>query len=313
MRAPTAILVALALAASVHAAPPAANPGEQVLAEVQGVAITRAEFEEAAARKTPASGDTLSREEKREVLDQLVEERLLYTVALAEGYAEDPKVRKVMVNALLREQVYASVKNSDFSDAVLEAYYEAHKSEFVVPEKVQIRRILIKVTDERPDKAARAEAERIRGAVVAVPDSFETVALTASEDPYRRRGGDVGFVARDGKPGLDQAVVDRAFTMETGAISEVFRTDEGYNIVRVTARREAVERTFQQMKGSVLRKVKNERFRELHDAFVARHKAGAKVKVHDRALDAIEVKAPRRPYSPGEEGGYPEDEELPEP
>ncbi len=310
---PTVLLLALALAASVHAAPPDVDPGTQVLAEVEGVVVTRAEFEAAAARKTPASGDTLSRDEKREVLDRLVDEKVLFTVALREGLDKDPKVQKVMINELLRSQVYSTVRNGDFTDEALQAYYDTHRSEFVVPEKVQIKRILIKVTDERPDKAARKEADRVRALVAAAPDSFPTVAAEVSEDPYRRRGGDVGFVGRDGKPGMDQAVVDRAFVLETGVVSEVFRTEEGYNIVMAAARREMVERTFQQMKGSVLRKVKNDRMKELYDAFVAKHRAAATVKVHDRALDAIVIHhAPSESFSPGglEEGGV---EEFPEP
>ena len=39
-----------------------------------------------------------------------------------------------MINALIRTD-YDSVKNSDFSDAELEAYYNEHIEEFTVPAK----------------------------------------------------------------------------------------------------------------------------------------------------------------------------------
>ena len=80
-----------------------------------------------------------------------------------------------------------------------------------------------------------------------------------SEDPYRRRGGDVGFVPKTGKPGLDPEIVDKAFAMEVEQVSEPFKTNEGYNVIYIANKRDRVERTFQQMKGSVLRKVKNEK------------------------------------------------------
>ncbi len=271
----------------------------ETLATVNGVVVGSKEFEQAAARKAPASGDSLSAEEKKEVLDSLVEEKLLYAEALRKGLDKDPKVQKVMVNTLLREDVYSTVKNSDFTDEMLQAYYEEHKSEFVVPEKVQIKRILIKVTDARPDDAAKQEAERIRGEVSKSPDSFKDLAAKYSEDPYKRRGGDVGFVSKDGKPGLDPAIVDKAFTLETGAVSEVFKTADGYNVVQVAARREQVERTFQQMKGSVLRKVKNDKMKELYDGYVAKLKQGADIKVDDAKLAAVEIKNSRRPFTPG--------------
>jgi len=282
-------------------APAAADPADlgETLATVNGVTVGSKEFEQAAARKAPASGDSLSAEEKKSVLDELVKEKLLYAEALRKGLDRDPKVQKVMVNTLLREDVYSTVNNKDFTDEMLQAYYEEHKSEFVVPEKVQIKRILIKVTDARPDESAKAEADRIRAEVAKTPDSFKDLAAKFSEDPYKRRGGDVGFVSKEGKPGLDPAIVDTAFGLETGAISDVFKTTDGYNVVQVAARREQVERTFQQMKGSVLRKVKNDKMKTLYDDYVAKLQTGADIKVDDTKLAAVEIKNSRRPFAPG--------------
>ncbi len=271
----------------------------EVLATVNGIEIGSKEFEALAARKTPASGDALSAAEKQEVLDRLIEEKLLYQAALKKGLDKDPKVQKVMVNSLLRDEVYNQVRNSDFTDEQLQAYYDQHKEEFVVPEKVQIKRILIKVTDERPDDKAKAEAERIRGEVAKKPDTFKDLAGKFSEDPYRRRGGDVGFVPRSGKPGLDQAIVDKAFEIPVDSVSPVFKTSEGYNIIHVSNKRERVERTFAQMKGSVLRKVKNDKLKELYDKYVADLKTSAKVDVKTDKLNALEIKSVRRPLGPG--------------
>ncbi len=289
-------------------AAPAEDIGE-VLATVNGIQIGSKEFMTAAERKAPANGDTLSAEEKKEVLDGLVEEKLLYAAALKKGLDKDPKVQKVMVNTLLREEVYATVKNSDFTDEMLQAYYDQHKSEFIVPEKVQIRRILLKPSEARNDDATKAEAEKLRKEVAAKPDSFKDVAAKFSEDMYKRRGGDVGFVSKEGKPGLDQEIVDKAFGLETGAVSDVFKTTDGYNIIMVATRREQVERTFQQMKGSVLRKVKNDKMKELYDAYIAKIKTGAEIKVEEAKVAALEVKSTRRtgalpgmPLLGGEEG-----------
>ncbi len=288
------------------AASEAQAPEGEVIAVVNGMPITKEEFERAAMRKAPSSGPTLNEEEKKEVLDQVVAEKLLYQEALKRGLDKDPKVIKVIVNTLLREDVFKNIKNSDFSEDVLKAYYEQHKDEFTVPPKVHMRRILIRVNDERPEEEAKAMAERIYKQVKADPSKFEEVAGQVSEDAYKRRGGDVGFVSKEGKPGLDQAIVEKAFEMEAGQISEPFRTDEGYNIIQVVAKRDAVERTFQQMKGSVLRKVKSEKLKELYDQYVAQLKEGAKVEVYEDRLQALEVTPPRRgpgmPWGQGDGG-----------
>ena len=289
-------------ASSASGASGAAATGE-VLATVNGVSVTVEEFESAASRKSPEEGDSLSAAEKQEVLDRLVAEKLLYKQALTKGLDKDPKVQKVMVNTLLREDVYANVRNSDFTDAELEKYFEDNKDEFVVPEKVQIKRILIKVNDDRTDEEAAALAKKVRGEIKSDGSNFKDMATEHSEDPYRRRGGDVGFVPSTGKPGLDPKVVEKAFEMSQDQISEPFRSSEGYNIVLVANKRERVERTFQQMKGSVLRKVKNDRLKSLYEEYVEKLRTGADVQVNADKLAAIEVTNSRKSVGPGFEIG----------
>lgn len=156
------------------------------------------------------------------------------------------------------------------------------------------------MTDDRPDAEAKQMAEDVRGRVAADPaGTFKDVAMDFSEDPYRRRGGDVGFVSAEGKAGLDQSIVDRAFGMKVGELSQVFKTENGYSILYVANRRERVERTFDQMKGSVLRKVKNDALKAKYDAYVEGLKASAVVDRDQDAVMAVEVKASRRPSLPG--------------
>jgi len=283
----------------------------EVLADVEGVPVGSDEFEQAAARKKPAEGKQLSMAEKKEVLDRLVDEKLLYKAALSKGLDRDPKVQKVMVNTLLRQEVYANVRNSDFTDEELQVYYEAHKDEFVVPEKVQIKRILVKINKDRVEDEALALAKEVHGKLRGDPSKFKDLAAKHSEDPYRRRGGDVGFVPRSGKPGLAQAVVDKAFSMGVEELSAPFVTDEGVNIIYIANKREEVSRTFQQMKGSVLRKVKNEKLKDLYEQYVASLRDGAKITIDEVKLGETEIKSNRRALSgaklgPGTPSGAPE-------
>lgn len=259
-----------------------------VLATVNGTPVLSSQFLEAAGKKKPAVGTELSLEEHQEVLQHLIEEEALYQEALKKGYDKDPKVKKVMVNTLLRDEVYDQVHNSDFTDEVLQAYFVAHEDEFVVPEKRQIKRVLLKVTEERDEEDTRAEIDRIYSELLAGGD-FGDIAARFSEDPYRRRGGDIGFIAREGKPGLDQAIVEKAWSIPEDHISAPFRTEEGWNIIVVAAHRDEVKRTFQQMKGSVLRKVKNEKLKQLYDAYTAKLLAAAKVNIDRKALKELVV------------------------
>lgn len=281
------LLLALLLGSSALAAPPA--DADPVVARVNGMTITASEFQAAAARRTPANGVSYTPEEREAVMQSLVEEKLLYQRALEQHLDKDPKVQKVMINTLLRDDLYSQVKNSDYTDEMLQDYYNAHKDQFIVPEKVQIRYILVAVTDTRSRAEARDLARDLHRQLEKNPALFSDLAAERSDDAYRRRGGDVGFVGKEGKPGLDPKVVQAAWDLPTGAVSGVFEVEGGYGIVMAAARREAVERTFQQMKGSVLRQVKNEAMKARYDAYVADLMKGATVKVDDRAVNALEV------------------------
>jgi len=300
-QAPTATADKAGAAAPAAAEASAVDIGE-VIADVDGVPVGSDEFKEAAARRKPADGERLSAVERKEVLDRLVDEKLLYKAALSKGLDKDPKVQKVMVNTLLRQEVYANVRNSDFTDEELQAYYESHKDDFVVPEKVQIKRILVKTGKERTEDEAQSIAKDAYMRLKKDASAFKDVAAKVSEDPYRRRGGDVGFVPRSGKPGLADSVVEKAFSMKVDELSKPFLTEEGVNIILVANKRERVERTFQQMKGSVLRKVKNEKLKEMYEKYVADLRTGAKITVDEAKLGSLEVQSSRR-AGPGAQPG----------
>ncbi len=266
----------------------------EVIATVGDINIGSKEFAMAAQRVSPADGVALSAAEKQEIIDKLVVEKILYAEAKKRNIDRDPKVQKVMINTLLRQDVYSNVRNSDFSQEELQAYFTEHNEEFVVPEKVQIKRIFIKVNDRRPDAEAKALAADLRTQIVADPTKFKDIAASNSEDPYRRRGGDLGFISMDGKPGIDPLVISSAFDLQDGSVSEPFLAGGGYNVVMRAASRERVERTFEQMKGSVLRKVKNERYKTLYDDYVNGVRGDYKIDVDTAKMNSVEVKATRR-------------------
>lgn len=283
----------------------------ETIATVSGFPIGAREFEKAASRVSPANGEAYTDEEKRQILDELVTEKMLYLQARALGVDRNPKVQQVMVNTLLREQVYSEVRSQDISEEELQAYFDEHSDEFVVPEKMQVLRIFIRSgRDRTPEEAAQLASElhaqvatvaadmsgaadpvAAKGAVI---DRFKALASEHSEDPYRRRGGDLGFMSREGKPGIDTAVPAKAFELGDGVLSEPFEAGGGYNIVFTQARRDQVSRTFAQMKGSVLRKVKAQRYRELFDGYVAGIESTYSVDVDESALSALSPRPMRR-------------------
>jgi peptidyl-prolyl cis-trans isomerase C len=260
-----------------------------VIATVGDAPVGADDFRDEALRRPPADGKALSPEERKQVLDEVITQEVLFQEALQKGLYHDTKVRKILVNLLLRQEVYAAVDGQEFTDAELEAYYNDHKEEFVVPEKVQLKRILLRVSPERDDAATKALADEIYAEVTRDPRLFNEIASKRSEGPYARRGGDLGFISREGKPGVDPEVVEKAFTMKVEELLPPMKSGDAWQILYVTNRRERVERSFQQMRGSVLRMVKQERFKALTDTYIADARGRYDIKVDEGKVSSVDL------------------------
>jgi hypothetical protein len=285
-------------------APPSAVVGTP-LAKVNGFTVGSSAFEVLSQRKTPADGQAFSTDEKREIVDLTVTDEVLFQEAFKKGLYHDPKVRKIMINLLLREEVYGKVSNDDFSDDDLTEYFGTHKEEFVVPEKVHVKRIFVAISNQRPAPEAESIAKALFAQVSGAPDTFRDVASESSDGPFKRRGGDLGYISDDGKPGIPSEVTNRAFKMEVGEISEPFLAAGGYNILSIPNRRERLERTFEQMRGSVLRRMKNDRYDSLSTEYVDTLEEGSAIEVMDAALENYTPIPNARPSMALPTGGLP--------
>lgn len=263
----------------------------KILARVDDVPVDVDEFTSVATRRAPGEPDEdLGLERRKEILDDLIDQKALFLEARRLGLDMDPKIQRQMIQIYLRRHVYSEVKAGDFTDEELRAFFEENRDEFIIPPKVRVRRIFIKGDPVRSMEQAKALAEEARGKVLQDPDAFPAIARTTSEGVYGRRGGELGLMSAQGRPGIPMAVVDKAFEMKVGDISEPFEADGGYNVIALVQRRDRVERTYDQMKGAVLRRAKAERHKELFEAKVQELRGKADIEVFDDRLQEVEVK-----------------------
>jgi len=120
----------------------------------------------------------------------------------------------------------------------IEAYYNAHKAEYAVPEQAKARHILIKLApnaDAKADAAAKAKAEEIlkqlqKGA------NFADLAKKNSDDPGSKdNGGELGFARR----GMMVPEFDNAIFSQKIGDTKIIKTQYGYHIVQVEERQPA--------------------------------------------------------------------------
>lgn len=117
----------------------------------------------------------------------------------------------------------------------IQAYYNAHKSEYSVPEQAKARHILIQLAanaDAKADAAAKTKAEDVLKQLQN-GGNWADLAKKDSDDPGSKgNGGELGFARRGMMvPQFDNAI----FTQKIGDI-KIIKTQYGYHLVQVLER-----------------------------------------------------------------------------
>jgi peptidyl-prolyl cis-trans isomerase D len=187
----------------------------------------------------------------------------------AASYLEENKAA-FRVPAKLKA-VYASlffkdlVKEAKVPEADIKSYYEENIATFKIPKEVKASHILIRPSQagddkEKGDEEARKKGEDILSQLRGGKD-FVSLAKKHSEDPgSAKRGGDLGYFKRGD---MVKPFEEAAFSLKTGEMSGLVKSDFGYHIIKVTDVKEARTLPIKDVKDDILEVLKLEEAREL--------------------------------------------------
>jgi len=162
---------------------------------------------------------TLTEDEKRNYQAKLASE----SNGDASGPPADPAASERLFDGLLVEKyTYRVIKDVRAEDAEIRAYYEEHKREFLLPERVQVSQILVP-TEQR----AVAVLRRIENAPEA---EFRAAAREESSGPEAFKGGVMGVYKQGDLPYDMEKVI---FALDPGRTSQVVESSYGYHIFRL--------------------------------------------------------------------------------
>jgi peptidyl-prolyl cis-trans isomerase SurA len=114
-----------------------------------------------------------------------------------------------------------------------QAYYEAHKQEFMQPEQIKLSEILVPTPADANDAIiaqAQAKADGIE-AQLKSGGNFEELAKANSGGPTASQGGELGMYKRGA---LGQVLEDQTFNLKPGEWTAPIRTKQGFVILKVT-------------------------------------------------------------------------------
>ena len=175
------------------------------------------------------------------------------------------------VNKLV-EQACAGV--ADPTEDEVAKFYEAHKTEFVVPHQVLCQHILVKGSDD----AALDKIKAIRERIVSGGADFAEEAKKNSDCPSGQEGGSLGWFGR----GMMVPEFDKvAFEMKKGEVSGVVSTQFGYHIIYKADEKGGGQQTLVDVHDQVKDLLRHEARGRAMDAFVAELRANAKIEYRE--------------------------------
>jgi len=252
----------------------------KVLAEVNSGTITTGDFDREL-KNLPeylkAMADTP--QGRKEMLDTMIIRELILQQASKDGLDKGAEIeeklqdlkKRLIVESFLKKKVEVESK---VSDEDMKKFYEQNKDKFKSGEQVKASHILVKSEKEAKEILAQLKSG----------GNFEELAKKNSVDSSSAKGGDLGWF---GKGSMVPAFEKAALALKEGQISDVVKSDFGFHIIKLTGKRPAGIRPFEevkeQIKGAIMPTKQQEVFQKIKEEL----KKTAKIAIKEDVLNSV--------------------------
>ncbi|TMA47187.1 MAG: hypothetical protein E6J83_05165 [Deltaproteobacteria bacterium] len=301
-----ALLVAmLALGACGKGPPEATAPAEQralkakadtapgeVVATYQGRQLTTDQVRQEMERlPAPSRAYVTAPERKRQFVENLILNDLLFDEGKKSGYDRDPEIER-QVSDLRKRLVVQRVMRQyqtppEVTDDQARTYYDENPTLYST---TQIHASHILVKDEDTAKQILAELKEH-------PEKFADLAKEKSTDTgSAQKGGDLGMF---GQGRMVPEFERTAFALQVGQLSDVVKTQYGYHIITVTERKEGERKPFESVKEQIKATLRNKQLQDQMQGHFDALKRDAGLKLDEAALARITPPAGGPPVPAG--------------
>jgi parvulin-like peptidyl-prolyl isomerase len=241
---------------------------------------------------------------KQQLLDQLIQEEILYQEALKSGihiseeemegeirkfkagYSEksfqemmqkrhidyegwrEVKRKRFFIHRFLEKKLFSQASVSE--DRIKE-YYDRHQTEFTRSEAVRVRQIVT-------DTLEKAESLRKR---IQAGENFAHLARTLSISPDRDQEGDIGWISR----GTFPKEFEICFDLKVGAVSKVIPSPYGFHVFKVMDKTPQKALTLDEARSQIDAWLKAEEREKIFQNFYQNLKKSYKVQIKTSVLE----------------------------
>ena len=267
--------------------------GDTVMARVDGIPVLESEANRELARflerlesYSPDQAEAMSRQAKKQVLQDLIGKLILVSVAQASGltvsqteietrlkvvmqsiapggspesFLQEAGISKAQLTEDVRRnlliQKLVDLKTKDVApptDEQVAAFYEDNKARFFLEETVECRHIFFEtegLTDPAKIDVKRSQAEALRAMLLENPKlDFAQISREKSDGPTAENGGYLGFIRKaDFLPEFTSV----AFAQEVGKVGKVVQTSMGFHLIKVESRAPARQQELAEIRDQV--------------------------------------------------------------
>lgn len=246
---------------------------------------------------------------KKRLVDNLIEQELLYQESLKRGLEKDPLVKE-KAELYKRVIVAQSLLDNEVDKKAADYYKEKKDQEF---ERVKVSQIFFSnspklpppqpgktppaITDEDRKKAdadsesrAKAVYDRLKKG-----ESWDELVKESDDKTSATRGGDFGFITRADRriERMEyQKLVEQAFTLAKGSYSEPIKAKDGWHIIQVTEEKKS--QSYDEVSMAIKSKIRG----EVKNTLLAELKKKGKIQYLDTSLAESMPAAPSAPSAP---------------
>lgn len=290
---------------------PAIFASAAFIAKVNGTVISAQELQDEVDRLIPRATyhgnipDGKRKEFKEKAVENLINAELIYQDAAARGYRTDSRKvkgelrkirdrfksekdfrsaldrkglsegdlrRKIEKALVIREAINKMVEEpAVMSDSALKEYYDSNIARFKQPESVRLRIISMKDKDKAEELLARAKSGT----------DFGELAAVHSEDKYRIKGGDAGYIHRGMMiPELEEA----AFKLKKGDISGLIHAQGIWYLFKVEDRQPEKQMEFHEVRAKIKKDMEKKKREKLRAEWIADLRSKSSIEIADLAI-----------------------------
>jgi peptidyl-prolyl cis-trans isomerase C len=215
--------------------------------------------------------------------NEIVRKYMLYQEALDRGLDKNEDIASdieyAKMGLLVSELVRQELNKIEVTSKEIEDFYNKNKNELVEPEQRKILEIVTPTEDE----AKQVYIELLKGT------DFASLAKQYSKGPSASQGGDLGFVSLELDPKKRirfDKFYEIAFTLESGAVSNIFKSPEGtFYIVKIDTLKKPEPKSLSELwdniKSWLLFEKQNKEIKELADRLAGE----TKVEIYEEKVE----------------------------